>query len=100
MTLRLACIGRRCDHCGELVLGRPAFLRLKLLGWRVNGCAQCENGVSMATSGRHRFDGQVVLITGASSGIGASLARELAREGARTVLVARRVERIEALAAE
>jgi NAD(P)-dependent dehydrogenase (short-subunit alcohol dehydrogenase family) len=54
----------------------------------------------MATSGRHRFDGQVVLITGASSGIGASLAREFAREGARTVLVARRVERIEALAAE
>lgn len=55
---------------------------------------------SMATSGRHRFNGQVVLITGASSGIGASLAREFAREGAHTVLVARRVERIEALAAE
>ena len=54
----------------------------------------------MANSERHRFDGQVVLITGASSGIGASLAREFAREGAHTVLVARRVERIEALAAE
>jgi len=54
----------------------------------------------MANSGRHRFDGQVVLITGASSGIGAGLAREFAREGAHTVLVARRVERIEALAAE
>jgi NAD(P)-dependent dehydrogenase (short-subunit alcohol dehydrogenase family) len=53
----------------------------------------------MAISER-RFDGQVVLITGASSGIGASLAREFAREGAHTVLVARRVERIEALAAE
>jgi NAD(P)-dependent dehydrogenase (short-subunit alcohol dehydrogenase family) len=54
----------------------------------------------MATSARHRFEGQVVLITGASSGIGAGLAREFAREGAHTVLVARRVERIEALAAE
>ena len=54
----------------------------------------------MATSERHRFDGQVVLITGSSSGIGAALAREFAREGAHTVLVARRAERIEALAAE
>jgi len=54
----------------------------------------------MATPERHRFDGQVVMITGASSGIGAALARQFAREGAHTVLVARRVERIEALAAE
>lgn len=49
---------------------------------------------------RPRFDGQVVLITGASSGIGAALAREFAHEGARTVLMARRLERIDALAAE
>jgi NAD(P)-dependent dehydrogenase (short-subunit alcohol dehydrogenase family) len=54
----------------------------------------------MATSKGHRFDRQVVLITGSSSGIGASLAREFAREGAHTILVARRVERIQALAAE
>lgn len=47
-----------------------------------------------------RFDGQVVLITGASSGLGAALARECARQGAHTVLVARRAERIEALARE
>lgn len=47
-----------------------------------------------------KFDGQVVLITGASSGIGAALAREFAREGAHTVLVARSAQRIESLARE
>ena len=42
----------------------------------------------------------VVLITGASSGIGAALAREWARRGARVALAARRVEKLELLAAE
>jgi NAD(P)-dependent dehydrogenase (short-subunit alcohol dehydrogenase family) len=54
----------------------------------------------MANSHAGKFQGQVVLITGASSGIGAALAREFAREGARIVLMARRAERIEALAEE
>jgi 3-hydroxy acid dehydrogenase/malonic semialdehyde reductase len=41
---------------------------------------------------------QVVFITGASSGIGASCARAFAREGARLLLAGRRAERIEAAA--
>ena len=43
---------------------------------------------------------KTVLITGASAGIGAAVAREAARRGARVVLTARREDRITALAAE
>jgi NAD(P)-dependent dehydrogenase (short-subunit alcohol dehydrogenase family) len=44
-----------------------------------------------------RFEGQRVLITGASSGIGAAVARELAREGALVAVAARRADRLAAL---
>ena len=44
--------------------------------------------------------GRVVLVTGASSGFGAHWARLLAAAGAKVVIAARRVEKLEALAAD
>lgn len=44
--------------------------------------------------------GKVIVITGASSGMGAAAARHLAAEGASIVVAARRVDRIETLVAD
>jgi hypothetical protein len=47
-----------------------------------------------------RLDGHVVIITGASSGLGAQLARAIGEAGGIPVLAARRAERLAALTAE
>ena len=51
----------------------------------------------MEMNRRPAIDGKVVIVTGASSGIGESTAREFARVGGITVLAARRVERLRRL---
>ena len=47
-----------------------------------------------------RFAGKVAIVTGASSGLGPVMAAMLADEGAKVVLAARRIELVEAAAAE
>src|SRR6516164_2623568 len=47
---------------------------------------------------RRTLDGEVAIVTGASSGIGSATAHELARRGARVVLAARRAAELEAQA--
>ena len=54
----------------------------------------------MAITAERKLAGQVGLITGASSGIGWAIARAFLNEGADLVVVARRSERLQALAEE
>lgn len=46
------------------------------------------------------YKGKVVVMTGASSGLGKQMAQGFARQGANLVLMARRIERLEEFARE
>lgn len=54
----------------------------------------------MSLMDRFRLDGRVVVVTGASSGLGAGFARAAAEAGASVVVAARRVERLEQVSRE
>ncbi len=54
----------------------------------------------IASTAANMSDARVMVVTGASSGIGRALAREAARHGWRVLLVARRAERLAQLATE
>lgn len=47
-----------------------------------------------------RLDGRTALVTGASQGIGAGIARSLSMQGAKVVVAARSIDKLERLAAE
>jgi len=54
--------------------------------------------MTTSTTDIFRLDGEVALVTGASSGLGAHFAEVLALAGAKVLLAARRADRLEALA--
>ena len=56
--------------------------------------------MSSGVFGERILEGKVALVTGGGSGIGAGIARLLARQSAKVALVGRRAEKLEAVAAE
>ncbi len=54
--------------------------------------------MSTGTTDKFRLDGEVAMVTGASSGLGAHFATVLAEAGAKVAIAARRTDRLEALA--
>ncbi|WP_282784724.1 MULTISPECIES: SDR family oxidoreductase [unclassified Nocardia] len=88
---------------------RRKLFGLTASGLAVGAAAGLAGGVALGADsnpppvpsiGRRRFENQVVLITGATSGIGAAAARQFAAEGARVAFCGRRVDRGQAVERE
>ena len=74
-------------------------MRIRRSWWWAAGAAGVLVGLRRSLP-RYAFAGKVVVITGASRGLGLVLARELARKGARLAICARDASELERARAE
>jgi len=79
---------------------RPAGALFRVASKPVGGGSGIARSALGPLAGRTEVAGAVVMVTGASSGIGAAAARQLVAEGATVLLVARSAERLERIAAD